>query len=318
MHLLKKLPGLYTSVLLVIVLAGCVAPLPPRPSSDFTYHPKARPGIATVEAAKNDLALMLKDLKDTPVGVVRDEKQKPYRVANEGELHSILEEYKRKGGKVDMRLNPQTYGLEAFTIWYLNIEAFPVSDDGIEVPLNPPLLFSDLLNDKLVVTVGSHEYHGAYCYEINFANRYALVFGPRDLAGAQRFVDNLFVIQEHLKKQEQEQAALFAEQVANYHALAVKPVVSETQRKLFVQANALSQQKDYPAALEFYNKALEIDPLSYPNAYFNMALLEAQLNRFHSAIASMKKYLTLEPDAGDARSAQDKIYEWELMISKPK
>ena len=95
----------------------------------------------------------------------------------------------------------------------------------------------------------------------------------------------------------------------------MKPVVSETQRKLFVQANALSQQKDYPAALEFYTKALEIDPLSYPNAYFNMALLEAQLNRFHSAIASMKKYLTLEPDAGDARSAQDKIYEWELLIN---
>lgn len=315
MDLLKKLPGLYTSVLMVIVLAGCVAPLPPRPSSDFAYRPKARPGITTVEAAKNDLALMLKNLKNTPIGVVRDEKQKPYRVANEGELHSILEEYKRKGGKVDMRLNPQTYGLEAFTIWYLNIEAFPVSDDGIEVPFNPPLLFSDLLNDKLIVTLGAREHYGAYCYEINFANRYAFIFGPTNLSNAQRFADDLFVIQDHLKKQEQEQAALFAEQAANYRALAVKPVVSETQRKLFVQANALSQQKDYPAALEFYNKALEIDPLSYPNAYFNMALLEAQLNRFHSAITSMKKYLILEPDAGDARSAQDKIYEWELLIN---
>jgi len=28
----------------------------------------------------------------------------------------------------------------------------------------------------------------------------------------------------------------------------------------------------------------------------------------------MKKYLILYPDAPDARAAQDKIYEWELML----
>jgi len=32
----------------------------------------------------------------------------------------------------------------------------------------------------------------------------------------------------------------------------------------------------------------------------------------------MKKYLMHMPDAEDARSAQGKIYEWELMISKPR
>jgi hypothetical protein len=30
----------------------------------------------------------------------------------------------------------------------------------------------------------------------------------------------------------------------------------------------------------------------------------------------MKKYLLIEPDASDARSAQDKIYEWEIMMHK--
>jgi hypothetical protein len=30
----------------------------------------------------------------------------------------------------------------------------------------------------------------------------------------------------------------------------------------------------------------------------------------------MKKYLLLEPDASDARGAQDKIYEWEIMTQK--
>lgn len=131
------------SVLLATIVTGCVAPLP-RPSSDFVYYPKARPGITTVEAAKNDLAFMLKDLKDKSIWVERDEKQKPYRVSNEGELNNILDEYSKKGGKVDMAFDPHTFGLEAFTIWHLKIEAFPVSADGIEVPFNPPLLFSDL------------------------------------------------------------------------------------------------------------------------------------------------------------------------------
>lgn len=30
----------------------------------------------------------------------------------------------------------------------------------------------------------------------------------------------------------------------------------------------------------------------------------------------MKKYLLLEPEASDARGAQDKIYEWEGIIEK--
>ena len=29
----------------------------------------------------------------------------------------------------------------------------------------------------------------------------------------------------------------------------------------------------------------------------------------------MKKYLLLEPDASDARSAQDKIYEWKAQLA---
>lgn len=157
---------------------------------------------------------------------------------------------------------------------------------------------------------------GSYSYEINFTNRYSFVFGRDRLADAQRFADNLFVIQEQLKKQEGEQFAAFEQQAARYRELAVKPVVTEEQRKIIVQANALSQQKAYADALEFYNKVLAIDPVSYPGAYFNMALLSAQENRFRSAIGYMKKYLLLEPNAGDSRSAQDKIYEWELMVSR--
>jgi hypothetical protein len=186
MRSLKTYSQLFIAILLATFVAGCVEALPPRPSSDFAYYPKAQPGIATVEAAKNDLALML---KDTDIEVIRDKKQKPYQFANDGELTKLIEEYKGRGGSANVQVNPKTFGLEIFTVWHLYIKAFPVSDDRIEVLFNPPLLYSDLLNDKLAVNVVYGE-GGWYDYAINFANRYSFHFGPKDLASAQRFVDD--------------------------------------------------------------------------------------------------------------------------------
>ena len=315
MHSLKTFSQLFITILLATLVAGCVSappPLPPRPSSDFAYYPKVQPGITTVEAAKSDLALML---KDTDINVRRDKKQKPYQFANRGEVEQLLEEYKRRGGKSgELWTFSRPFESEIYNIG-LDIKAFPVSNDRIEVPFDTPLLYRDLLNDKLVVNV---VYYGvdAYNYSINFANRYSFHFGPKDLASAQRFADDLFVIQEHLKKQEKEQLAAFEQQATRYREQAVKPAMSEEQRKLIVQANALNQQKAYADALEFYKRALAINPISYPGAYFNMALLSAQQNRFQEAIGHMKKYLLLVPDAKDGRNAQDKIYEWELQIKK--
>jgi len=105
--------------------------------------------------------------------------------------------------------------------------------------------------------------------------------------------------------------AAFQGQAEQYRAMANKPPVSEAQRKYVVQADAMAQDKDYAKALDLYGKALAIDAVSYPAAYYNMALIAAQLGRYHGAIASMKKYQMLVSDPGEARSAQDKIYEWQ-------
>jgi tetratricopeptide (TPR) repeat protein len=98
----------------------------------------------------------------------------------------------------------------------------------------------------------------------------------------------------------------------DYQQLTVKPTVTEEQRKYIVQANALNNEKKYAEAIDFYKKAIEINPVAYPAAYYNLALLCAQTNDFKQAIFNIKKYLLLVPDAPDARAAQDKIYEWEL------
>ena len=113
------------------------------------------------------------------------------------------------------------------------------------------------------------------------------------------------------------QVKAFEETAAHYRSLVVKPSMTENQRRYIVQANALSQQKEYAKAISQYEKALALGVTSYPAAFYNMALLAAQEGRHCAAIANMKKYLLLEPEAKDARSAQDKIYEWEMMAPQP-
>jgi tetratricopeptide (TPR) repeat protein len=104
----------------------------------------------------------------------------------------------------------------------------------------------------------------------------------------------------------------FQKEANIYTAQSNKPSITEEQRKYIVQANALNNEKKYAEAIDFYKRAIEINPVAYPSAYYNMALLYAQTNDFRQAIFNIKKYLLLVPDAPDARAAQDKIYEWEL------
>lgn len=144
------------------------------------------------------------------------------------------------------------------------------------------------------------------------------MFSEKDSLDAKNFADDLFFIQQPFKvkykiKQDSLLAAfkLIAEK---YHASKVKPKISEEQRKYIIQANGFNDQKMYDKAIELYKKAIEVDQTAYPAAYSNLALLSAQIKRFNEAIYYMKKYLMLEPEASDGRSAQDKIYLWEAQI----
>jgi tetratricopeptide (TPR) repeat protein len=103
----------------------------------------------------------------------------------------------------------------------------------------------------------------------------------------------------------------FQKEAKIYIALSDKPSITEEQRRFIVQANAFNNDKEYSKALDYFEKAIQVNSVSYPSCYYNMALIAAQLKRYKYAVFNMKKYLMLLPDAPDARAAQDKIYEWE-------
>jgi tetratricopeptide (TPR) repeat protein len=112
--------------------------------------------------------------------------------------------------------------------------------------------------------------------------------------------------------------AAFAQVVRAYRGAAVPPTLSEDARRFKVQAEFAVRDKNYPLAVELYGKALRIDPW-WPQGHFNRALVLAESHYYLAArgsVREMKRYLDLQPDAPDARAAQNKIYEWELQINK--
>lgn len=130
---------------------------------------------------------------------------------------------------------------------------------------------------------------------------------------ARKLCDTLFTLGQRTVKQAEKDQALFAEQAARYRSQAVKPALTEELRRLIVQAESARQRKDYAGAAELFRIAIRLDPVAYPAAYFNLALLYEQQAYYARAIDAMRNYLTLQPNAADTRSAQDKIYSWEVL-----
>lgn len=93
----------------------------------------------------------------------------------------------------------------------------------------------------------------------------------------------------------------------------IQPPFPEEARRFGVQASIVAKAQQYDKAIELYEKALDVAPW-WAEGHFNRALILADQNLFPWAIAGMKRYLDLAPNAPDARAAQDKIYEWELKV----
>jgi len=303
-------------VLIMAVFSGCAAPQTGvyAPSgagmeTGTVYSPKLPPGMQSIDTAKADLARLLGN-RQRLVGITFG--SGTYYSERDLNLYANLPELvelnKGHTGGVSRQYDSN------HRLMYMLYKRMTVSDDRIEI--SPRITFSyiDLMHCLISVTTSKDKH--PYIYTIHLRDQISFHFHERDLGDARRFADDLFFIQQALQKQHDDRLALFESKVAAYRALTVKPPVSEEQRKYIVQANALSQKKDYGGAIELYLKAVDLDPVSYPGAYFNMALLSAQLQRYSQAITYMKQYLMLEPDAKDARSAQDKIYEWEMLIKR--
>lgn len=196
-----------------------------------------------------------------------------------------------------------------------DIKEILVLEDRIEIEAKSKknsltLFFPKLIDSTMIFYTYQYSWHYVY-----FPSLVNFVFS--DINKAQSLADNIYAIQYPLiDKRRDSLLNIFKPLAENYHSLKQKPIVSEEQRKLFIQADNLSQQKKYFDAIKMYLKAIQLDKTSFPSAYSNLALLYAQTNFFDYAIFCMKEYLMLEPNADDSRGAQDKIYAWEGLTCK--
>ncbi|MFA6284062.1 MAG: tetratricopeptide repeat protein [Desulfurivibrionaceae bacterium] len=278
----KKIEWCIFGFFVLAALAGAVPPANAasletlRPGYEAVYRPEARPGV-TFDSAKKDFEESLQHLQLYP------------------DICPALSLY----------VDKTTVQGDRIEIGWTNHCGGPQKTGVFVLPTYK------IANSEIVVEYRK-EGHGSIRHEINFPDLVSLQFD--NLAAARKAADALLFMQNEEKKADEERNARltrFAPVAAQYRALKVKPAMSEEQRRVVVQANALNDRKEYAKAISLYQKAIEVDPVSYPQAYFNLALLSAQVQRFKPAIAYMKQYLLLAPDAKDARAAQDKIYEWE-------
>jgi hypothetical protein len=101
------------------------------------------------------------------------------------------------------------------------------------------------------------------------------------------------------------------QEIANaYRSAQPKPELPETARRFRVQALGAVRDKDFDGAVDLYSQALVVAPW-WPEGHYNRALVLAEISEIRHAIVEMQRYLSLVPEAGNARAVQDQIYDWE-------
>ena len=203
---------------------------------------------------------------------------------------------------------------------YRNVRSFRVGDDDISIEFSYAMETdsTELIYRIYYSDLGGQPLNAEACKPdqifITYSGKLNDIYFVNPMGYA--VCDTLYNLGLRYKEQQAEEQAKFLEQAARYRTLSEKPTLSEEQRRFIVQAEAFRKRKDYAEAIRVFREAVKLDPVSYPAAYLNMALLYAEQQRYQMAIDTMQKYLALGPDAKDARSAQDKIYEWEAMMQK--
>ncbi|MFZ5540369.1 MAG: tetratricopeptide repeat protein [Pseudomonadota bacterium] len=101
-------------------------------------------------------------------------------------------------------------------------------------------------------------------------------------------------------------------------ARAADPVSEDARRHLIRGRTAVEMARspeDYRAAIEEFERAVELAP-HWPDAHYNLGMVQARAGRSREAIASLKRYLELAPNAPDAAQVRDEIVALEYRLER--
>lgn len=154
---------------------------------------------------------------------------------------------------------------------------------------------------------------------LKLAGQHTFSLGHMHASGGDKVLNSLHVLKQNAikqKKEVEEYDASFAASLADYRKRAASnAALPEAANKYRVQAEGAVRDKEFDDAADLYAEALKIAPW-WPVGHFNRALVLGEAGDYELAKREMNYYLRLVPDAPNARSAQNKIYEWERLDSK--
>jgi Tfp pilus assembly protein PilF len=101
-------------------------------------------------------------------------------------------------------------------------------------------------------------------------------------------------------------------------ARAADPVPEDARRHFVRGRTAVEMAKspqDYRAAIEEFERAVRIAP-RWADAHYNLGMVQARAGHSREAIASLKRYLELAPNAADAAQVRDEIIALEYRLER--
>lgn len=149
------------------------------------------------------------------------------------------------------------------------------------------------------------------CFQNNVIHDHAVGFFVRRRADVQLIVDAWTALARPVVLSPAQDTAF---QAAVARARAVGGDRSEAQRRAQLQVEALVESRREAEAAAVYRTALAEMP-DWALGHYNLALIAASLSRYDEAVVEMQRYLYVDPNAADARAAQDQIYRWEALLS---
>jgi tetratricopeptide (TPR) repeat protein len=109
---------------------------------------------------------------------------------------------------------------------------------------------------------------------------------------------------------ENEVSGLRSELQQLFPSLSQPPPLPEAARRFFVAGEEQARAERYAEGAESFRKTAAVAPW-YPRAWYNRALLLERLDRYDEAADALRTFLALDPGSEHARTARDRLYQWQ-------
>ena len=225
--------------LTLTLLTGCAPMQATGQNSPASYRPKLPADITTFEDARKDLALQLSKPSNSQ-GLLVALHPWPFQPDDTAASDRF---FKMNRGIHEIHLLGET---QTAHIW---VRSIAVLDDRIELP-QQAFLFDDLPTLDIAVKSDANDH-------IDFSKNISVYY----FADAKRAADDLFFMQQNMQQykdgQKAQQALFEAPGQPRTSPAKQRRKSPKSSGKFIIQANALTQERDYKGAIERYKKRPE-------------------------------------------------------------